>query len=109
MAIADVGSGNHTQCAVDLYSADGVWVGKLVDRGLTPTLGPTHPVLGGSGAYLGTIGEHGWLTTMVPMRRTSTLESPALRQVLGGGRMPSAWPPRTKPSCTPAVATSGAG
>lgn len=100
MAIGDVGSGSHTQCTIDLYTADGQWVGKLVDRGLTPNIGgPTHPIIGGSGAYVGAVGEHGWSTTISPMRRTSALESPGLRQAIGGGRIlvqyyviPREWP-----------------
>ncbi len=99
MAIANVPSGNHIQCSIDLFTADGIWVGKLVDRALSGSTGPTHPVLGGGGAFLGVIGEHGWQTSITPLRRSSNLESPSLRQTLGGGRMinryyliPKQWP-----------------
>lgn len=98
MAIANVVSGNHTHCSVDLFTAEGVWVGRLADGALSGSAGPTHPILGG-GAFLGATGEHGWATAITPLRRTSTLESPSLRQALGGGRMvvryyliPRQWP-----------------
>ncbi len=99
MAIANTSVGNHIQCTIDLYTADGTWVGKLADRGLSGSAGPTHPILGGGGAFLGAIGEHGWQTTITALRRSSNLESPSLRQALGGGRMinryyviPKQWP-----------------
>lgn len=98
MAMANVPSGNHTLCAVDLFTADGVWVGKLSDRGLAGNPS-THPVLGGSGAFLGAVGEHGWATTVTPMRTASVSEDPSLRQSLGGGKIvaryyliPKQWP-----------------
>jgi hypothetical protein len=98
MAVANVLSGNHTLCALDLFTADGVWVGKLSDRGIAgnPSI---HPILGGSGAFLGAVGEHGWATTVTPMRTASVSEDPSLRQSLGGGRIlaryyliPKQWP-----------------
>ncbi len=110
MAIANVASGNHTHCSVDLFTADGVWVGRLADGSLSGSTGPTHAILGGGGAFLGVAGEHGWGRTITPMRRTSTLESPSLRQALGGGRMvvryylvPKQWPEVEVTSEGPAV------
>ncbi|MCC6861464.1 MAG: hypothetical protein IT158_23045 [Bryobacterales bacterium] len=99
MAIANVASGNHTHCSIDLFTGEGVWVGRLADGALSGSTGPTHPILGGGGAFLGAAGEHGWARTITPLRRSSTLESPSLRQALGGGRMlaryyliPRQWP-----------------
>lgn len=99
MAVANVTSGNHIECSIDLFTAEGVWVGKLSDRGLTGASGPTHSVLGGAGAFLGVVGEHGWMTNYTPIRLASTLEDPSRRQTLGGGRLlnrfyliPKQWP-----------------
>ncbi|MEB2362268.1 MAG: hypothetical protein HUU41_02705 [Bryobacteraceae bacterium] len=101
LAIANVLSDDHIECTIDLFTADGTWVGKLADRGLTGTgsIGPTHPVLGGAGAFLGVVGEHGWVTWSTPMRRTSAQEDPSVRQILGGGKVlvryylvPKQWP-----------------
>jgi len=99
MAAANVTSGNHVYCAADLFTADGTWVGKLTDGGLVGSLGPTHPILGGAGAFLGVVGEHGWVQTITAARNASAAEDPSQRQILGGGRLriryylvPKQWP-----------------
>jgi hypothetical protein len=98
-SIANVVTGNHIECSWDLYTADGVFVGRLSDRGLSG-----HTFVGGGGAFLGVHGEHfngplGPGGFNPPQRRASMAEDPSLRRVHGGGTwqvlfylVPAFWP-----------------
>jgi len=81
------------------FTADGAFVGKLVDGGHVGGPGGTHPILGGLGAFLGATGEHGWTDLLKGARRVSVAEDPALRHTFGGGTVisriylvPKQWP-----------------
>ncbi|MBL8227087.1 MAG: hypothetical protein JNL98_01365 [Bryobacterales bacterium] len=79
------------QCNWELLSADGRFVGRLVDGGFFP-----HAVLGGAGAYFGLTGEH---VSTGTSRSTSVAEDPSMRRINGGGSgkatfyvVPRFWP-----------------
>src|SRR5262249_36996884 len=85
----------------ELYTADGVLVGGLSDRGVGG-----HRITGGGGAFVGASGEHfnGPRGTSgngfdPPIRRASIREDPSMRRVYGGGTWqallyltPAFWP-----------------
>jgi hypothetical protein len=84
--IANVESGSHYGCAWNVFTADGAFVGEFVDRGiLRGAPNTSHALLGGTGAYLGAVGEHLVLGVIRPERAASVAEDPALRQSIGGG------------------------
>ena len=56
-AIADMDATGMFQCIWQIVTADGKYVGTLLDSGASPS--PYHIVTGGSGAFLGTTGVHG--------------------------------------------------
>jgi hypothetical protein len=98
-SIANVATGNHIECSWDLYTAEGIFVGRLSDRGLSG-----HTFVGGGGAFLGVQGEHfagplGPGGFNPPQRRASVAEDPSMRRVHGGGTwqvlfylVPAFWP-----------------
>ena len=93
-AIADVTQGGGRQeCNWQLHTADGRFVGRLVDGGFAP-----HAVQGGAGAYLGATGEH-VSAGISPVRVASVVEDPSRRRANGGGSyrvtfylIPKFWP-----------------
>ena len=97
--IANVETGSHIECTWELYTADGVFVGRLNDRGLAQ-----HAITGAGGAFLGAAGEHfngprGPGGFDPPIRRASVTEDPSMRRVHGGGTWqaliyltPAFWP-----------------
>lgn len=81
-AVANGTRANHSECAWDIYTANGAYVGSLTDGGLVD-----HGITGGRGAYLGARGEHqnGPAGINPPLRRASAKEDPSMRGTLGGG------------------------
>lgn len=97
--IANAQMGDSTICMFSFFTADGTFVGKLIDGGHVGGPGGTHPVLGGLGAFFGAIGEHGWVELIKDARRVSAAEDPSLRHTFGGGTLlvrvyvtPKSWP-----------------
>ena len=79
-AVADVTTGSGRQeCNWELYTAEGRFVGRLVDGGFFP-----HAVQGGAGAFFGAVGEHTSRGTR-PTRVASVAEDPSKRRINGGG------------------------
>jgi hypothetical protein len=103
-AIANGTSANHSECAWDIYTVGGKYVGRLTDRGLVD-----HAVSGGGGAYLGVRGEHqnGPSGINPPLRRASAREDPSMRRTLSGGT----WQAYVYliPTYVPEVEVTGAG
>ena len=97
--IANVQMGEPTFCMMSFFTADGAFVGKLIDGGHVGGPGGTHPILGGLGAFYGATGEHGWAELLKDARRASVAEDPSLRHAFGGGTLvnrvyltPKSWP-----------------
>ncbi len=95
-AIANVATGNHIECSWDLYTAEGTFVGRLSDRGISG-----HAFTSGGGAFLGATGEHhtGPRGINPPLRSASMTEDPSMRMAHGGGTWqvllyltPAFWP-----------------
>ena len=92
--IADVSQvGANWECAWEIYSAEGNFVGRFVDGGFFP-----HSIKGGAGAYFGATGEHQSVSG-VAARLASVAEDPARRRINGGGKYkviyyvaPKVWP-----------------
>jgi uncharacterized protein (TIGR03437 family) len=100
--ISDVDSGGMNQCIWQIVTADGKYIGTLIDNGAPPS--PHHIVTGGDGAFLGMTGAHGPM--QVTARSASTSEDPANRRTLGGGtgRVTFYLYPKTRPTI---IATLG--
>ena len=81
--IADVDSSGMFQCIWHILTADGKYIGTLIDNGAAPS--PHHIVTGGAGAFLGMSGVHGAMQSVTPQRAASTSEDPANRRILSGG------------------------
>jgi hypothetical protein len=108
--IANVDTASHIECTWELYTADGVFVGRLNDRGLA-----FHAITGGGGAFLGATGEHfngprGPGGFDPPIRRASVSEDPSMRRVYGGGTWqaliylrPAFWPEVESTPAGPAI------
>jgi hypothetical protein len=108
--IANVETASHIECTWELYTADGVFVGRLNDRGLAQ-----HAITGGGGAFLGATGEHfngprGPGGFDPPIRRASITEDPSMRRVHGGGTWqaliylaPAFWPDVESTPAGPAI------
>jgi hypothetical protein len=87
-AVANIGIGlpftgsSLIDCAWEIYTEDGTFVGRLVDSGVGG-----HVINGGQGAYFGAYGDHrnGPRGISPPLRGASMAEDPALRRTLGGG------------------------
>jgi hypothetical protein len=96
--IADVDSSGMLQCIWQIVTADGKYIGTLVDNGAPPS--PHHIVTGGDGAFLGMIGAHGPMQSMGGRTGASFSEDPANRRMLGGGsvRVTFYLYPRTRPT-----------
>ncbi len=109
-AIANVTTGSHIECSWDLYTAEGTYVGRLNDRGLSG-----HTFTSAGGAFLGAQGEHfsgprGPGGFDPPLRRASMTEDPSMRRVNGGGTwqvlfylVPAFWPEVEMTSQGPAI------
>jgi uncharacterized protein (TIGR03437 family) len=102
--IADVDSSGMFQCIWQIVTADGKYIGTLIDNGALPS--PHHIVTGGDGAFLGMTGVHGAMQSVTPQRAASTSEDPANRRTLGGGTLRTTFYlfPRSRPNV---IATSG--
>jgi uncharacterized protein (TIGR03437 family) len=84
--VSDTTSGPTGECVFNILSADGAWIGALFDRHQDPT-GPAHFIVAGGGAFLGVVGEHRLIETIVPERAAaSQVEDPSMRRILGGGK-----------------------
>lgn len=104
--IADMDSGGFFQCVWQILSPDGKYIGTLYDSGTSP--GPEHVIIGGSGAFQGMTGVHTMMTSVgAAQRGASTSEDPAVRRILGGGRLSTVFAlyPRSRPT----VVTTPAG
>ncbi len=96
--IADMDSGGFYQCAWQILSADGKYVGTLYDSGTSP--GPDHIIIGGAGAFQGVTGTHALMEFPVAQRGASTSEDPANRRINGGGKFRVVFTlyPKSRPS-----------
>jgi hypothetical protein len=83
-AVADVSQGAIAECKYEILSADGAFIGRLMDGGLFP-----HAVSGGTGAFLGAKGQQSSGTARVvkAVRTASMAEDPAQRRTHGGGNV----------------------
>jgi uncharacterized protein (TIGR03437 family) len=83
-AIADVTQGAIAECKYEILNADGVFIGRMMDGGLSP-----HAVSAGTGAFLGVRGEQISVAARVvkAVRTASMAEDPASRRVNGGGNV----------------------
>ena len=81
-AIADSAEGGPGECKWAILTADGILVGRFQEGGLG-----THQITGGSGIFLGIQGTQTTVQAVVAPRRTSMVEDPSLRRVLGGGTL----------------------
>jgi uncharacterized protein (TIGR03437 family) len=102
--IADVDSAGMLQCIWQIVTADGKYIGTLIDNGAPPS--PHHIVTGGAGAFLGMTGIHGAMQNVTPQRAASSSEDPANRRTLGGGTLRTTFYlfPRSRPNV---IATPG--
>lgn len=96
--IADVGASAASMCFFNIVLPDGTWVGSLFDMAHDPPA-PSHSVVGGGGAFLGVVGEHGGQDS-VAARVASEAEDPSMRRILGGGKAQARFIlyPRTRPA-----------
>ena len=96
--VADVAASAASMCFFNIVLPDGTWVGSLFDIAHDPPA-PSHSVMGGGGAFLGVVGEHGG-QDLVPARVASQAEDPSKRRVLGGGKSQARFIlyPRTRPA-----------
>ena len=96
--IADVAASAASRCSFNIFLPDGTWVGSLFDIAHDPPA-PSHSVIGGGGAFLGVVGEHGGQDS-VPSRVASQAEDPSMRRTLGGGKSQVRFVlyPRTRPA-----------
>jgi uncharacterized protein (TIGR03437 family) len=83
-AVSDVTQGAIAECKYEILSAEGKFIGRLMDGGLFP-----HAVTGGTGAFLGAKGEQATTAARVvkAVRTASMTEDPANRRTHGGGNM----------------------
>ena len=96
--VVDVAASAASMCFFNIFLPDGTWVGSLYDIAQNPPAS-SHSVVGGGGAFLGVVGEHG-MQDSVPARVASQAEDPSMRRVLGGGKSQVRFVvfPRTRPA-----------
>jgi hypothetical protein len=104
-AIADVDGSGSILYFWDILGPEGNYVGTLVSAG--PPLGQCHAVIGGTGAFLGVIGEFRSLETIRPTRIASVTEDPANRRIHPGGKGRTVF--HIWPKYRPAVDVTAAG
>lgn len=78
--ISDLDSGAFFHCSWEILSADGAYIGTILDGGAATG----HGLLGGNGAFLNVRGVHTG-DTLVPQRSASSSEDPARRRLNGAG------------------------
>jgi hypothetical protein len=101
--ISDMDAGGMLQCVWLIHSAEGKYIGTLLDAGIT---GADHIVGGGSGAFLGMTGIHLVTEAITPQRQAANSEDPSNRRIHGGGRFRDVFYlyPKTRPAV---IATAG--